>query len=140
MRLHYPSGIRPNWFDRPLSKDTLYYHNTVAPNAYEMKNSHIVPANKRGFIIGVNFYMKRQTAATTAGTAKVGLVIWDTAEYDDVFTMHFRNNNVGEFVENSIPCFIPLNPSEEWSIWAGDISVGGTIEFAVDIIYAEVYK
>lgn len=118
---------------RAIGLGRLYYEATgVTPHSETTRATYTVVANTYCYVWNSLLFVKRNTAATVAGTfgAKFQVLIGGT-EIILVNVVHSTSNTVGAYDKMIVPLGIWLRPGDMIRVTTFDTSTGGTVDYTL---------
>ena len=115
----------------------LYYDATgVSPHSETTRDTYTLSSTEYGYVENICIYVRRNTAATTAGTfgAKVQFLIGAT----DIVLLgfaHSTSNTVGAYDKIQFAANLYLRPGDMIRITTFDTSSGGSCDYSVYVAF-----
>jgi len=137
-RVGFPGGPRLEWYDRNPITRSLQYSATVAPHSGTLRASYTVPTGKKAFLEALLVYIRRVTAATTAG------LISDSVFYTPsggsgtyLLASELVDNtvNASKIVSHGLSSAVVSGDVLE--VWTSDGSTGGTVGHVLTVKITE---
>jgi len=132
VRIGTPSAVaRPEWYDRnPASTVSGWGGTNVAPHAATTRASYTVPSGKKALLEFLKVWVRRTTAATTAGNPKATWYVYPAgAGFVDLLRAEIFTNGVGDKDIAYAFAALVLCTGDELRLISIDDSTGGTMDY-----------
>src|SRR5574341_363058 len=126
MRLYVPGLTTTTPPDRnAVQKNGTVQLNGVAPHALTVRATYTVPAGKRFLLTAVHLWVRRRTAATTAGLVQMKV---DTSLGIEI-PIQSSKNAIDDLMSSDAAPNVLLQAGETVNTRTSDTSTGGTVDY-----------
>lgn len=134
MKIVYPATNRPEYYDRSLSPQYVYWATgSIAPHANTERAFYTDPAGWLTHVSSIGVYIRRLTAAAPVGLYQIQIVLLRNAVSYNLLTVATKDNTVDFILQNVYPADFWLAPTDKISIYSFDGSTGGTVAYTVSV-------
>ena len=132
------ASSRAAYYDRDAEGNVIEYNATAAPHGLTVRDSYVVPADRKAILNSVGIEMIRLVVAAPLDSVVmyVNYIPFGGASIN-ILTTQFRYNVVNEtLVRDVAPAFV-MYPGDEIEIATFDASTGGVVLYYANILFSE---